>query len=87
MLNKSEEPLENSGSMKFSLKEDQFEEEFNNLGYGHHFNETDFYVYQDERRDGYYQYLYERDVTITEIRYHYSVSGFTTDLVAKWRVN
>lgn len=75
VLNKSEEPLERPGSLKFSLKEGQFEEEFNNLGYGHHFNETDFYVYQDERRDGYYQYLYDRNVTITEIRYHYSVSG------------
>ncbi|UOQ47733.1 hypothetical protein MUN88_17015 [Gracilibacillus caseinilyticus] len=83
--NKSEEPLEKAGSLKFTLDEEQFEEEFNRLGYGMNFDNTG-YIYEGEKRKGSYNYIYDRDVTIKEIKYHYSKSGVTTDLVATWRV-
>lgn len=81
--NKSEEPLENAGSLTFRLNDAKYEEEFNNLGYTINFNPPGF-IYQDEKRSGSYHYLFDRDVKITEITYHLSESGYPKDPIATW---
>ncbi|WP_117161431.1 hypothetical protein [Paraliobacillus sp. X-1268] len=83
--NKSEEPLEKPGSLKFKLEESELEEEFNKLGYSMNFDDAG-YLYEGEKRSGSYMYMYDRDITISEVSYHKSESGYTTDLIAKWNV-
>lgn len=83
VTNKSETPLELPGTFKFKLDNQQFEEEFNSIGYTINF-EPYGYIYQGEKRSGNYHYLYERDVKVIEITYFIQESGYATQPVATW---
>jgi len=83
--NKREEPLDHPGSLSFKLSDEKFEGELNSLGYTINFNPLGF-IYQNEKRSGSYHYLFDRDVKITEITYHFSESGFRKEPIAKWVV-
>ena len=87
VFNKSDTPLEGTGGLQFKLDDPQFEQEFNNLGYSHYFNKNLGYVYKGEKRNGYYLYLFDRDVKIKEIEYFLMESGMKVEPVAKWVVN
>ncbi|MBD1222765.1 hypothetical protein [Virgibacillus halodenitrificans] len=83
--NKSKTPLQTPGTFKFSLKDKQFEEELNRLGYTINF-EPHGYIYQGEERNGNYHYLFERDVEITEATFYINENGFANQPIATWKV-
>lgn len=87
VFNKSDTPLEGTGGLQFKLDDPLFEQEFNNLGYAHYFNKNLGYVYKGEKRNGYYLYLYDRDVKIKEIEYFLMESGMKVKPIAKWIIN
>lgn len=85
VTNKSKKPLEQPGALQFKLDNSQFEKEVNNLGYVHGF-ESHGYIYQNETREGYYQYLFDRNIKIEEITFHIIESGILKESKAKWKV-
>lgn len=86
VFNKSNNTLENEGGFQFRLKQSLYEDEVNELGYGIHFNKMG-YIYPNEKRTGYFYYLYNREIEIKEIQYHYRESGILKEPISKWIVD
>lgn len=87
VVNKSESPLQSPGSFIFTLEDSQFEEEFNRIGYSINFDPYG-YIYQDEERKGSYHYIFEREISITEITYHAHRSDYTNEeTIATWVID
>lgn len=87
VTNKSNIPLNSAGSLRFKIEETQYEIELNNKGYGHYFD-RDGYIYEGESVSGYYQWYFDREVTINEIEYYSNFSNGTSyKPLAKWTIN
>ena len=85
VTNKSKKPLDHPGGLQFKLNNAQYEEELNRSGYKLGF-ETHGFIYEGETRDGYYQYLFDRDVKIKEIEFRIHENGYLKQSKAKWKV-
>jgi len=87
VVNKSENPLELPGRLTFALEDPKFEEEFNKIGHSINFSPHG-YIYQDEGRKGSYQYIYDREINITEITYHAHGSDYSNQrTIATWVID
>ena len=84
VTNKSTKPLQQPGGLQFKLNNALYEDEVNMSGYSHHF-ESNGYIYPGETRDGYYQWLFDKDVKIEEIEFYMMENGFLKQFKAKWQ--
>mgnify|MGYP001064792488 CR=1 FL=1 len=65
--NKSERVYQKPG-IRFKLEPSKFEHEVNSIGYSHHPVKASSYIYPGETLTGFYQYVFERDINISEIK-------------------
>lgn len=54
-------------NIRFKLEPSKFEEEVNSIGYSHHPVRANSYIYPSETLTGFYQYVFDHDVNISEI--------------------
>lgn len=80
--NKSEQPLISPGGLRFKINESKYEKEINNIGYINHFD-SNGYIYKGETREGHYQYLFDKDISIKELEYNTGIVNYPK---AKWIV-
>lgn len=85
VTNKSTKPLEQPGGLRFKLNNSQYEEELNKSGYVHGFK-SNGYIYPGETRNGYYQWLFDKDIKIKEIDFYIMESGILKESKATWKV-
>lgn len=84
VYNKSTIPLRAPGTMKLKLDNPLYEKELNSMGYSVNFN-TNGYIYQGEKRDGYYQWYFSKDVKVKEIEYYSNYSHALGSPIAIWK--
>lgn len=65
--NKSERVYQKPG-IRFKLELSKFEHEVNSIGYSHHPAKASCYMYPGETLTGFYQYVFECDINISEIK-------------------
>ncbi|MED3798333.1 copper amine oxidase N-terminal domain-containing protein [Lysinibacillus capsici] len=83
--NKSKETLDSMGGLQFKINESKYQKEINNNSIIIHFGSSR-YIYEGESKDGYYEYIIDRDVKIEEITYHMMDGGVLKESKAKWIV-
>ncbi|MFB7157814.1 stalk domain-containing protein [Lysinibacillus sp. NPDC056232] len=82
VTNKSEQPLTSPGGLRFKINESKYEVGINAIGNIYHFDSKG-YIYKGETTEGYYQYLFDKDISIKEIEYNTGIVNYPK---AKWIV-
>jgi hypothetical protein len=85
VINNTDKPLENPGSLSFKLTEPMYEEEINRIGCGICFDKTG-YIYPGESCSGHYQYRYKRPIQFESVTYSLNHSGIAGAPLATWKV-
>lgn len=86
IVNNSKYTLKDIGRLEYKLTNSKYENEINEKGFRINVNK-DGYIYSNESVFGYYEYIYENNINITEIIYYIYIDGREMSFpIAKWAI-